>query len=136
MKQSIKTWLESMEIVSSVKWLRRASVVGFIAALLNVAAPIASLGGDEFIPTGWLVFCLFDGLILAIFAVGAWKQSRTSCSGLLIYYVFVKSIMIMLGFGNSNPGAIIFSFICAYVFLMGCRGSISFYKLTHPQYPE
>ncbi len=132
----IQSWLEGMELLSSSMWIRRASVVGFIAAALNVAAPIASLGGENFIPMGWVVFCFIDALLLIIFSVGAWRRNRFACASLLIYYTVVKLSMVLLGFGNSNPGAIIFSVICVLVFLMGCRGSISFYKLTHPQYPE
>ena len=136
MKEAMKSWLESMEILPAVKWMRRASVVGFIAALLNIAAPIASLGGEDFIPVGWLVFCLIDGMLLTLFSIGAWKQNRLACTGLVLYYVLVKGLMTILGFGNSNPGAILLIFVCAFVFLMGWRGSISFYKLTHPEYPE
>tara|TARA_A100001037_G_scaffold306425_1_gene351402 strand:+ start:33833 stop:34243 length:411 start_codon:yes stop_codon:yes gene_type:complete len=136
MKKLIRKWLESMDVVASVKWIRRASVVGFIAAAFNIGAPIASLGGENFIPIGWLVFCFIDTLLLIVFSVGAWKRSRKACTSLFMYYTAVKLGMVLLGFGNPNPGAIILSVVCVYVFLMGWRGSVSFYKLTHPEYPN
>ena len=88
-----KAWLESQDLITSVKWMRRAGVVGIILAAFNIAAPVASLGGvsesgfgEAFITLPWLIFVFIVFIIILSLSVGILRQNKIAALGLLIMH--------------------------------------------------
>jgi hypothetical protein len=142
MKEAIKKWMESMEIIPSVKWIRRAGVTGIISAVFTLAAPVASLGGvsesgfgEDFITLPALIFTFIAFIIILSLSVGILRQNKKAALGLLVTHVLTYVIFTIMGLINTHPVAIAMFFVFMYVFLMGTKGAFSFYKLTHPEYP-
>tara|TARA_B110000116_G_scaffold269297_1_gene284971 strand:- start:1039 stop:1491 length:453 start_codon:yes stop_codon:yes gene_type:complete len=137
-----KAWLESQDLITSVKWMRRAGVTGIILAVFNIGAPVASLGGvsesgfgEDFITLPSLIIAFIVFIIILSLSVGILRQNKIAALGLLVTHVLINAVATIMGSVNTHPVAIVMFFVFMYVFLMGTKGTFSFYKLTHPEYP-
>ncbi|MFQ6028507.1 MAG: hypothetical protein ACE5Q6_13535 [Dehalococcoidia bacterium] len=135
---TLMRFLIGKDLERARKRMRYAWIAGFVAAGINFAValmtfPVEEAGGVD--PIGGVAFALvmLEAALLAVLAYGVRKQKRAAAVALLLYFILSKIISYSVGIGSLT--ALPLQLIFAYLFFQGMRGALTFYYLTHPEYP-
>lgn len=145
--RSIIHLMVGSDLEKSRKQVRNASIAGFawsayifvVAVGFLIALLLSGDGGEGKLSLALFIFVVVEVGLVALLSFGVMRYLRKAAVALFFYFVISRLVLLAIGeIGFGEPQDLVrllLQVIVGYFFFQGLRGVLTYYYLTHPQYP-
>ena len=112
--------------------------ISFLGAVGAMLAPVIAEAPSE-LHLGQYIFAIIEVGIIAYLSFGLMQRRPTAATLLFLYFILSRIALVFIGLitlGQPSDYILLLKEgIFAFLFFQALRGALTYYHLTHPQYP-
>ena len=127
------------------RWIRFGWLAGFVWAAISFLGAVGSMlapviaEAPSDLDLGQYIFAVIEVGVIAYLSYGVMQRRPVAAALLFLYFVLSRVVLILVGLIALEQLAdywrLLIQGVFAFFFFQALRGVLTFYHLTHPQYP-